>query len=221
VCSDFGYLPGVTDAATMRKISFGRYLAVNRKTLFTVLAGALLAVSMLGCGATNHLKSIQLTAALINGVAPTGQSGTVTLSGFGGTIQLLATGTYSGGKTTDLTKVVTYSVIVDPNNTSNGSGGTLLPPCQAPSCPSPTGPPYTNGTVEYNSTGLITAVDPEACTFVNSAPSTSTVPAWSYVGDYIITATYDGVTSQPFYVPIASAVGVVSPSNTSGACGPS
>jgi hypothetical protein len=205
----------------MRKISFGRYLAVNRKTLFTVLAGALLAVSMLGCGATNHLKSIQLTAALINGQAPTGQTGTVTLSGFGGTIQLLATGTYSGGATTDLTKVVTYNVIVDPNNSANGSGGTLLPPCQAPSCPSPSAPPYTNGTVEYSSTGLITAVDPAACTFVNSAPSTSTVPAWSYVGDYIVTVSYDGVTSQPFYVPVGSAAGVVSPSNTSGGCGPS
>ena len=194
---------------------------MNRKTLFTVLAGALLAVSMLGCGATNHLKSIQLTAALINGQAPTGQTGTVTLSGFGGTIQLLATGTYSGGKTTDLTKVVTYNVIVDPNNSANGSGGTLLPPCQAPSCPSPSAPPYTNGTVEYSSTGLITAVDPAACTFVNSAPSTSTVPAWSYVGDYIVTVSYDGVTSQPFYVPVGSAAGVVSPSNTSGGCGPS
>ena len=194
---------------------------MNRKTLFTVLAGALLAVSMLGCGATNHLKSIQLTAALINGQAPTGQTGTVTLSGFGGTIQLLATGTYSGGATTDLTKVVTYNVIVDPNNSANGSGGTLLPPCQAPSCPSPSAPPYTNGTVEYSSTGLITAVDPAACTFVNSAPSTSTVPAWSYVGDYIVTVSYDGVTSQPFYVPVGSAAGVVSPSNTSGGCGPS
>ncbi|MGD0509071.1 MAG: hypothetical protein ABSA27_14810 [Terriglobales bacterium] len=193
---------------------------MNRKTLFAALTCALLAFTMLGCGATNKLKSIQLTAALINGAAPNGQSGTVTLSGTGGTIQLLATGTYSGGTTQDLTKVVTYSVIVDPNNPSDGDGGVLLPPCQAPACPVPGAPPYTNGTVEYSPTGLITAVEPAECTWVNSAPASSSTPAWAYVGDYIVTVTIDGVTSQPFYIPVGSAAGVVSNSNLTGACGP-
>src|SRR6266481_10026422 len=54
-------LPGVTDAATMRKISYWRYSAVKRKTLFAALACALLAFSMLGCGTTNHLQSVQLS----------------------------------------------------------------------------------------------------------------------------------------------------------------
>jgi hypothetical protein len=196
-------------------------LAVNRKTLFAALGCTLLAVSMLGCGGTNKLKSVQLTASLINGAVPTGQSGIVTLSGTGGTIQLLATGTYSGGKTQDLTKTVTYTVMVDPGNSSDGAGGTLLPPCLAPNCPAPGTPPYTNGTLEYSVTGLITAVEPAECTFVNNAPPTSSTPAWAYVGDYVVTAAIDGVTSQPFYIPIASAAGPVSMSNPSGACGPS
>jgi len=195
-------------------------MAVNRTTLLAGFACALLVFSMLGCGQTNKLQSIQLTAALINGVAPTGQSGTVTLQGYGATIQLLATGTYTSAKTKDLTNEVTYTVIVDPNETSNGDGGTLLPPCEAPSCPVPSTPPYTNGTVEYSPTGLLTAVDPAECTWVNSAPATATTPAWSYVGDYIVTATFEGITSQPFYVPIGSAAGVVSDSNPTGNCGP-
>jgi hypothetical protein len=192
---------------------------VNRKTLFGALACALLAFSMLGCGTSNNLKSIQLSAALINGVAPSGQNGIVTLQGNGGTIQLLATGTFSGSGPQNLTRMVTYNVTVDPNNNSDGNG-VLLPPCQAPSCPAPAGPPYTNGTVEFSPTGLLTAVEPAECTWVNSAVDPSTTPAWSYVGDYIVTATFQGVTSQPFYVPIASAVGVVSDSNLTGACGP-
>ena len=64
----------------MRKIPFWRYLAVTRKTLFAASICALLVFS-LGCGNTNKLQSITLTAALINGVAPTGQSGFVTLQG--------------------------------------------------------------------------------------------------------------------------------------------
>src|ERR1700686_4607673 len=78
-------LPGVTDTATMRKISYWRYSAVNLKTLFAALACALLVFSMLGCGTTNHLQSITLGASLINGVPPSGQAGFFTLQGNGGT----------------------------------------------------------------------------------------------------------------------------------------
>jgi hypothetical protein len=110
----------------MRKIPFWRYLAVTRKTLFAASICALLVFS-LGCGNTNKLQSITLTAALINGVAPTGQSGFVTLQGNGGTIQLLATGMYTNGKTKDLTGVVTYTAIVDPNYSQTDYGAALLP----------------------------------------------------------------------------------------------
>jgi hypothetical protein len=224
--SDFGYLAsgdGCCDDAEdfqIRKIPYWRYLAVNRKTLFTALACALLIICM-GCGQSNKLQSIQLEAKLINGVATTTQAGIVTLSGNGGTIQLQAIGTFTDSKTKDFSNRVTYTVMVDPAANLDGSGGVLLPPCQAPNCPVPSAPPYTSGTVEFSPTGLITAVEPAECTWVNSAPNTSTTPAWSYVGDYVVTASFEGVTSQPFYIPIASAAGVVSPSNTSGNCGPS
>ncbi len=197
---------------------------MNRKTLFAALGCALLAFSMMGCNAlqtTNHLQSIQLSVKLINGAVPTGQSGTVNLQGYGSTIQLAATGTYSSKNTADLTNKVTYTVIVDPNETSNGADGVLLPPCQAPSCPVGTAPNYTSGTVEYSPTGLITSVDPAECTWQNAAVDPATTPAWSYVGDYIVTASFEGITSQPLYVPVGSAAGVASLSNPTGACGPS
>ncbi len=185
----------------MRKISFGRYSVVNRKTLFAALACALLAFSMLGCGTSNKLQSIQLNAALINGVAPSGQSGFVTLLGNGGTIQLQAIGTYTGGKTNDLTKQVTYTVIVDPLHNVDAFGNTLLPPCQAPSCPIGTAPNYTGGTVEYNVTGLVTAVEPATCTFINDQG------ADVYTGDYEVTVSFGGITSQPVFIPVASSAG--------------
>jgi len=207
----------------MRKISLWRYLAVNRKTLFAVLACALLMVTMLGCGASNHLKSIQLNAALINGVAPASQTGFVTLQGNGGTIQLQAIGTYGGGTTKDLTKVAVYTVIVDPQYTMDAYGNTLLPPCQAPSCPVPSAPPYTSGTVEYNATGLITAVEPATCTWVDVGPSGT--PSFFYTGDYEVTVTFDGITSQPVFIPIASSAGDQyyngAENNPTAQCGPS
>lgn len=174
---------------------------VKRQTLFAALACALLAFSMLGCGTSNKLQSIQLNAALINGVAPSGQSGFVTLLGNGGTIQLQAIGTYTGGKTNDLTKQVTYTVIVDPLHNVDAFGNTLLPPCQAPSCPIGTAPNYTGGTVEYNVTGLVTAVEPATCTFINDQG------ADVYTGDYEVTVSFGGITSQPVFIPVASSAG--------------
>jgi hypothetical protein len=102
----------------------------------------------------------------------------------------------------------------------------LLPPCLPGGCPSPSsGPPYTSGTVEYSPTGLLTAVEPATCSWVDIGTSTSA--AWFYSGDYVITVTYDGVTSQPFYVPIASSAGDQdyppnsgNENNPDGLCGP-
>src|ERR1700687_1758247 len=86
-------LPRVTDAATMRKISYWRYSAVNRKTLFPALACALLVFSMLGCGTTNHLQSVQLSTSNTSEVP----MGTLEVKGVGGTLQLYAWGNYSSG----------------------------------------------------------------------------------------------------------------------------
>jgi hypothetical protein len=201
-------LPPVTDAATMRKISFWRYSAVKRKTLFAALACALLMFSMLGCGTTNHLQSITLGASLINGVPPTGQSGFFTLKGNGGTIQLKATGNYSSGKTKDLTNQVTYAMIVDPVNGVDAFGNALPAPPQ---------------TAQISVTGLVTAVEPATCSWVDISPD-PTKPAWFYAGDYEVTVTFEGITSQPVYIPVASSAG--NPvyngitNNPSGLCGP-
>jgi hypothetical protein len=193
---------------------------VNRKTLFAALACALLVFSMLGCGTSNHLQSITLNVSLINGVAPKTQGGFFTLLGNGGTMQLQAIGNYSSGQTKDLSQVVTYNVIVDPTYTQDAFGNTLLTPCQAP-C-SVAG----QGTVEFSPTGLITAVEPATCTWVDIAPAGT--PSWFYVGDYKATVTFQGITSQPIYMPVASSSGnqfyPPTPPNTennpSGACGP-
>ncbi len=195
---------------------------MNRKTLFIMLACALLALTTIGCGAfqgtTNHFQSITLDVSLINGVAPTGQSGFVTLVGNGGTIQLQPIGNYSSGGTKDLTTVATYTVIVDPVHNVDAFGNILLPPCQTP-CQT-----AGEGTVEYSVTGLITAVEPATCTWVDIDPDPKE-PSWFYTGDYEVTATYDGITSQPVYIPVASSAGNQYyddvENNPSGACGPS
>jgi hypothetical protein len=184
-------LPHVTDAATMQRISFWRYSAVKRKTLFTALACALLVFSMLGCGTTNHLQSITLSAALINGIAPTGQSGFYSLQGNGGTIQLKATGNYSDGKTKDLTSVVTFAMVVDPVNNVDAFGFALPAPPQ---------------TAQISVTGLVTAVEPADCTWIDVSPD-PTKQAWLYVGAYQVNASFQGITSQPVYIPVASSGG--------------
>jgi hypothetical protein len=189
---------------------FWRYSAVKRITFFAAFACALLTLSLLGCGTTNHLQSITLDASLINGVKPTGQAGFINLVGNGGTIQLRATGNYSSSQTKDLTNKVTYDVIVDPVHGVDAFGDTLLPPCQAP-CQDPS-----KGTVEYSVTGLITAVEPATCTWVDLSAD-PTAPAWFYSGDYVVTVSFEGITSQPVYIPIASSAGA----DPDGACGPS
>jgi len=172
---------------------------VNLKTLFTALACALLVFSMMGCGQSNDLRSINLQASSINGVATTTQPGFYNLVGDGSTIQFQAIGTYSSGKTKDISSQVTFTLIVDPNYTQNAYGGTLLPPCQGP-CQ--TG----QGTAQINTTGLVTAVEPATCTWVDPVPAPGT-PTWFFVGAYQATASTQGITSQPVYIPIASQAG--------------
>ncbi len=184
---------------------------MNRKNFFTALACALLALSLLGCGATNHLQSITLTALTENGGTISSQGGIYNLAGDGTTLQFQATGNYSNGKSVVLHGGgLVYKVIIDPNYTEDYHGNPLLPPCQAPSCPSPSSPPFTEGSVEYSSTGLITAVEPAVCTWVQNGTG------WFFQGAYQVTATFGGVTSQPAYVPVASEAGP----GTNGQCGP-
>jgi hypothetical protein len=165
---------------------------VKRKPFFAALLCALLATTLLGCGATNKLQSITLTIA--------GQSGTFNLQGIGGTLQLKATGTYSSAKTKDLTNKVTYTVV--PDGTDVFGAALNSPPL----------------TVTMSPTGLMTAVDPAVCTWENLEQDDTKPPVWVLDGSYKVTASFGGITSQPVFVSVASAAGLGPPA---GACGPS
>jgi hypothetical protein len=194
----------MTDAATMRKISYWRYSAVKRKTLFAALACALLIFSMLGCGTTNHLQSVQLST------SPTAElpMGTLDLKGVGGTLQLYAWGNYSSGAHKLLNNVnVAYQISITPG--SAASTGVLGDPNANPA-----------QTVQLTPNGLLTAVTPFACTWINEAVPPATTPAWAIDGTYSVTATYKGLTSPAAFVVVASEAGVTDTTNPTGACGP-
>jgi hypothetical protein len=164
-----------------------------KRTIFCIVSLSLLAVCLTSCGSTDNLRTIQLTA-------PSTQ-----LQGIGGTIQLQVEGTYAYGPNRDLTFVsgITYTLIVDPNN-----NGTVGLPGILPTPPN---------TITISPTGLLTAVEPGVCTF--NDVGTLTVPVWVLTGDYEITATYRGVTSQPVYIGLSSAAGPSGPP-ANGQCGP-
>lgn len=187
----------------MLKISFWRYLAVNRKTLFAALASALLVFSMLGCGISNKLQSIQLSTSNKSAAPP----GTPNLKGEGGTIQLYTWGNYSNGKQKLLETVggaVAYQVSITP-----GSVDQFLNPLPTPP-----------QTIQLSPTGLLTAVQPFICTWKNTASPPATAPAWALSGSYSLTATYLGFTTPPVFVAVASESGITSSTNPTGACGP-
>jgi hypothetical protein len=156
--------------------------------LAAVIAG--IALSLSGCGgkpAIGDLRSITLVA------TPSSN-----LVGEGGVVQLLATGVYSTGDKQDITRRVTFSAVP----TGADDTGNQLP-----------APP---NTASINPTGLVTAVTPFVCSWVDTTPSASTA-AWAISGSYQITATYNGITSQPVFISVASAVGITDPK---GGCGP-
>ncbi|MBI3646884.1 MAG: hypothetical protein HY233_13105 [Acidobacteriales bacterium] len=161
-----------------------------RKTFFTALLCAIVATTLLGCGGSNKLQTIKISI---------GDSNTMyNLKGIGGTLQLKVTGNYSSGKTHDLTNVATYSIIPDP--------------VMSPNLPTP---PLT---VTLSNTGLLTAVQPGICTWRNAQPDPNKVvtdPIWVIDGDYLVTASFDGVTSEQVFVTVASAA-----DPATGTCGP-
>jgi len=162
----------------------------TRKKVFVALSIALSFFGLLGCGTSNHLQTIMLTSG--------SSSGTFNVKGIGGTLQLKAIGNYSSKNTHDLTNVVTY--VVTPTGTD--SNGTALP--------------ATPQTLTMNVTGMATAVDPAACTYSNLQPDPALPAAWVLTGSYQVVATFQGISSQPVFIGVASAAG---PPPT-GACGP-
>jgi hypothetical protein len=201
-CSDFGYLAsgnGCCDDA--EDFLYWRYSAVNRKTLVAALACALLAFSMLGCGTSDTLQSIQLSNSNTSETPP----GTLDLQGEGAQLQLYTWGNYSNGKNQLLSgKGVQYQIAV-----TAGSYDQFYNPLPTPP-----------DTVTLTSNGLLTAVPPFICTWINTATPPATSPAWALGGSYAVTATTQGLTSPPVYVAVASQAGIYSVSNPNAECGP-
>lgn len=161
---------------------------MTRIGLLAALIAAMV-LSLSGCGGTpaiGNLRSITLTASPSNN-----------LVGEGGIVQLHATGVYSTGNRQDITRRVTFSVT--PTGTDDLGNSLPAPP----------------STASINPTGLVTAVTPFACSWVDTTPSTTAT--WAISGSYQITATYSGITSQPAFITVASAVGSTDPK---GGCGP-
>ena len=177
---------------------------MNRKTFITALGCALLATSLLGCGGSNKLQSVQLSTSATAEVP----MGTLEVKGIGGTLQLYAWGNYSNGQTKLLTNVpVTYQISITPG--SAAWTGVMGDPNATPP-----------QTIDMSPKGLLTAVTPFACTFINEAVPPATAPAWALLGSYTVTATFGGMTSPPAFVAVASEAGIASTTNPNGACGP-
>jgi hypothetical protein len=173
-----------------------------------ILAALLVALSLIstGCGTSDYVQSIEITST-------TGSSGGFfNLSGIDGTLQLVTNTVYHSGKTVPVTNSVTYTVMPvgcqSSQDTSDPCGAAL--------------PPYGPTTVPINPTGLMTAVG-ALCTWIDlpsgTPPALPTPPQynWLYTGYYQVTATYNGMVSQPVAIGVGSAAG----NAPDGTCGPS
>jgi hypothetical protein len=194
------------------RFHFGRYSAVNRKTLFAALACALLVFSMLGCGTSNKLQSIQLSTS--NTAPGTGVGTYINLYGADSPGQFYTWGTYSNGSQKLLGgSGLSYQIAITPGSlTLDYDTNSYVPLTSDPNA----NPPQT---VQLSPGGTVTAVTPFECTWENFAQPPTTTPSFAYVGSYTVTATYGSFTSPPAYVPIASSVvGIASASNPSALC---
>jgi len=199
VVHDFGYLACCTGCCDDAEDFLLGYLAVNRKNLFAPLACALLVFSMLGCGVTDHLQSITLSNSNTSRprqrfrlVIPTGRCKCM----YGNLQQREAVLLYGNH--------LAFQIVSTPDGSPGfGFGNPNATPPQ---------------TVQLSSDGLLTPVDPAACSFVNVALPTATSPAFESVTWYTVTSTYLGFTTPPGSVYLATAGGVVSTSNPSGEC---
>jgi hypothetical protein len=168
-----------------------RIFHVKRNLILATLLSAI-ALLTTSCGTGDKIGSVSISATGASG-------GVINLAGLGGTLQLQVTANYTSGKLIDETNFATYTVTPEGVDDT----GTPLP-----------APPLT---LTINSTGMITAVDPAVCVWDNLG-NTAT-PSWFYNGDYKIVATYRGFSSNPIFIPIASAADPIT--GQQGQCGPS
>jgi len=186
-------LPALLETDNIRFEFGGRNLHVKRTTILAALLSTALLIPGCGDPAIGKLQTITLSAQ-----ASSTTGGFYNLVGEGGTLQLVATGVYTTKTLVDLTNKVTYNVTIAPPGQTLANGALQLPP----------------QTATLNSTGLMTAVPTFVCTWTNEG--TDTQPSYFLTGSYQVTATYNGVTSQPIFVAVASAAG----DGPNDACGP-
>ena len=163
---------------------------MKRTLFFATLFLTAVALLTTSCGTGDKIGSVSMTAVGVSG-------GIVNLAGLGSTLQLNVTANYTSGKQIDETNFAVFTVT--PEGTDDT--GTALP-----------APPLT---LTISSTGMLTSVQPAVCVWVNLG--TPAQPSWFYTGDYKIVATYRGFSSNPIFIPIASAAA----NSGDGTCGPS
>jgi len=181
--------------------SLRRIFPVRRINNLLAALLAAVVITSTGCGVSDSVKSIMLTA--------TGSSsgGFYNLVGVDGTLQLKAYAIYHSGKQVDVTNDSTWTV------TPEGADQWGQPL-----------PPYGPTTVPIDKTGMMTAIVP-ICTWTDLQDSSKlpavayfNPPQWAYTGWYQTTATYKGMTSQPVAVGVGAETSNTSPI---GGCGPS
>jgi hypothetical protein len=172
----------------------GGFSQVKRTNILAALLVALSLIST-GCGTSDYVQSIQLST---NGAS---SGGFFNLVGADGTLQLVTNAVYHSGKTVPITDSVTYTV------TTIGVDANFSDPL----------PAYGLTTVPIDSTGLMTAVE-ALCTWDNIANPPTGTPIWVYTGYYQVTATYNGMVSQPVAIGVGSETSL---SSAVGGCGPS
>jgi len=173
-----------------------------------ILAALLVALSLIstGCGTSDYVQSIQLSAA---GAAV---GGTYNLPGVDATLQLQVNAVYHSGKSVPVTDSVTWTGSPICCDAAGNNLPALAPPI--------TGQPGT-GTVWIYPTGVMTAIS-GICTWTDlpsgNPPVLPTPPQYNWVinGWYQVTATYNGVASNPVAVGVGSLAG----NAPNGACGP-
>jgi hypothetical protein len=170
-----------------------------------ILALTLIALSLFSssCGTSDKIASVSMQ------VVGSG-AGTVNLIGLGSTLQLQVLTNYTSGKQIDQTNFATYTVVSEGYYCTWSDGVCTNGSADQAAMPSPP------STLTINKTGMVSAVDPAVCSWINVG--TTQTPGWAYTGDYMITATFRGFTSNPVFIPMASAASL-QPGND-GQCGP-
>jgi hypothetical protein len=175
---------------------------VKRKSFLAIFLAAVTSLST-SCGSGDKIGSVQMRVVGASG-------GTVNLAGLGGTLQIQVLAMYTSGKQIDETNFATYTVTPQGSYcVAFSSGSSCAPGASFPMPASPQG-------MTISKTALLTAVDPGICAWVNLG--TLAQPGWDFTGWYQVVATYRGFSSNPIFIPLASAANAQS--NTNGQCGP-